>query len=97
MEDKLYDHSGAGKQIHLHNFPPQPSTTLYVPGYIQAYFNNSSFPIMSLTVARLPLLPSLILRSVRDEVHPPFSSSHFSEDTQIACHNQYEISHRERL
>jgi len=56
MEDKVQEHLGAERQIHLYNFPAQPSSILYVLGYIQAYFNNSSLPIMCLTVAQLHLL-----------------------------------------
>lgn len=99
MENGKPSHlSGAESQV-LYNFSPQSFTTRFVLGYFQANLSNSSLPLCLLLLPRYPCFshPFFILRSVRDEVLSSFSSFHFPEDIQIACHNQDEISHGVRM
>lgn len=79
MEDKVQDHSQTERQIHLYHFPPQPSSTVYILHYFQAYFNDSNLYVTPLQ------LPNYLFyfKDLRDEVQPPFSSSHYSEDIQV--------------
>lgn len=79
MEDKVQDQSQTEREIHLYHFAPQLSSTVYILHYFQAYFNDSSLYITPLQ------LPNYLFyfKDVRDEVQPPFSSSHYSEDIQV--------------